>query len=127
MEFKDRVLKTYHKNNKNWIIALSADRKKLDESYTPLCPIEKINITFIVLKNDYYIEWIPNYGPITVIEKCEKDFFESETIKAKKDYIFDYSKGRRNWAQLACERLGLNDLLLESKYDRIFELLEENF
>lgn len=113
---KDRVLKTYYKNNPNWIIAISAngDIKEKED----MKKIKNINMTFVVLKANYYVEWIPIYGPITVIEK-------SENKEDNEDYIFNYNKGRGGWTQSACDRLELNNMFLEGKYEEIFKILEE--
>jgi hypothetical protein len=109
-EFQKKVLKLHYK--KNWYFALSFS--KTDETV-------RKNISLIVLCDDYYIELIPGYGPVTIIRKSTNEKDENR----KDDYIFDYSQGRSEWSQSYFEKNKFNDLLSNYKYDICFQLLEQ--
>ena len=65
-------------------------------------------------------EWEPDYGPITIIYKCEKDNGD-----AQKHWFYDYYTGNGNWSQLAVEGEGLPSAFLDGDYKYIFEVLKE--
>ena len=120
-KLKDRVLKAVWKKDDKYkyIIAISASKAEdnpVDKKYNL-----KSNISFVLLDEQLntYVEWIPNFGPISIIEKSTNKNDEYR----KECYIFDYSKGRGNWSQLTCDNANLNDAFIDGNYDYIFNIM----
>ena len=109
---KDKVMKAWFDKEKGYGISISA--KIIDEKL-------EHRITFIVVKENQYVEWIPRYGPITIIEKSDnvEDEYRGE------DYIFNFNKGRGNWTQIACDDLALDDAFVNGEYKYIFTSLQD--
>jgi hypothetical protein len=122
MKMKDRVLKAIWKEDEGlrYIIAISAKEDTNKEAFGSEFNI-KTNISFVLLdsKNKTYVEWFPQYGPISVIEESidESDEHRQEC------YIFDFNKGRGNWSQSVCEEQNLNYAFSEGNYDHIFRVM----
>ena len=120
-KLKDRVIKALWKedNKYKYIIAISASKaeeKPYDEKFNL-----KTHMSFVLLeeKNKQYVEWIPNYGPISIIEESinKNDEYRKEC------YIFNYNKGRGNWSQLTCDNANLNDAFIDGDYEYIFNIM----
>lgn len=69
-------------------------------------------------------EWEPDYGPITKIISCDKDFKETEFEKAYPHWFYPYYKGPGYWSQLAVEEEHLPEAFLAGNYEWIFEVLK---
>jgi len=81
----------------------------------------KNNFSFCYINGDYAAEWEPEYGPIQVWHKCNK-----EDENAKKHYIFDYTdSGGLNWSQLAVCENKLPESAYFGEWQYIFSVLKE--
>jgi len=76
-------------------------------------------ISFLYATEEIAVEWEPNYGPITVLYKCDKTH-----PKAKEHWFFDYTTGYRNWSQLAVNRTGLGEKFSSGNYKALFQVLK---
>jgi hypothetical protein len=68
---------------------------------------------------DKAVEWEPEYGPITKLDRCDKNHPD-----AVEHYFFPYCTGFGNWSQLGVENSHLPELLLEGDYKGLFEVLK---
>lgn len=81
----------------------------------------KNNFSFCFINGDYAAEWEPEYGPIQVWHKCDKDHQD-----AKPNYIFDFTdSGNMNWSQLAVDRYELPSSANNGNWQYIFNVLKE--
>ena len=64
-------------------------------------------------------EWEPDYGPISIYNKCEKN-----DEGAMPHFFYEYYTGQGNWSQLAVQREGLPDSFLAGDYPAIFAVLK---
>lgn len=81
----------------------------------------KNNFSFCFINGDYAAEWEPEYGPIQVWHKCEKD-----SENAKPHYIFDFSDSQGgNWSQLAVDQNELPQAANHGDWQYIFNVLED--
>ena len=86
--------------------------------------VEK-NMSFFYGGEKVGAEWEPNYGPITVIYSCDKDYVpESSFDKVQEHWFYDYCTGYGYWSQLAVEDEGLKQMFLRGNYDGIFAVLK---
>jgi hypothetical protein len=124
MKLKDRVLKAVWKEDDTYkyMIAISAREEK--EPYDEMYNLES-RISFVLLdeKKRQYVEWIPKFGPMTIIEESTNENDEYR----KEDYMFDFNKGRSGWSQLACDKNHLNEAFINGDYDKIFSVMEAFF
>jgi hypothetical protein len=80
----------------------------------------KNNFSFCFINGEYAAEWEPEYGPIQVWHKCEKD-----ADGAKPHYIFDFTdSGGLNWSQLAVDQNELPQAANHGDWQYIFNVLE---
>lgn len=84
-------------------------------------------VTFLVKTKDEntIVEWEPNGGAITLIEKCDKDykFKEDEYGQVKPHWLLGWCKGYGNWDQLAVYDEGLPEAVEFGNLERIYEVL----
>jgi len=80
--------------------------------------VEKNMSFFIDCGNGKAVEWEPNYGPITVLHKCDKN-----DPQAQPHWYFDYCTGYRNWSQLAVKEERLPEDFLYGDYKCLFNKL----
>lgn len=78
------------------------------------------NMSFFWASKDIGIEWEPDYGPITIIYKCDKDHKDAEP-----HWFYDYYTGQGNWSQLAVKREYLPKAFISGDYEHIFRVLKE--
>lgn len=65
-------------------------------------------------------EWEPDYGPITVIYKRDKDDED-----AKPHWFYEYYAGQGHWSQCAVEKEGLPEYFLAGDYNMLFAALKD--
>lgn len=83
--------------------------------------VQKRMSFFFVNKNGKTgAEWEPDYGPLTKLYSCEKDDPE-----AQPHWYFDYFTGNQHWSQLAVNRTGINQALLDNNYEEVFRILKQ--
>ena len=81
----------------------------------------KNNFTFCFINGNYAAEWEPEYGPIQVWHKCEKD-----SENAKPHYIFEFSDSQGgNWSQLAVDKNQLPNAANDGYWQYIFNVLKD--
>ena len=114
-KFQRRTGKAVYKPN--CYILISATQKKEDNiSWYRVEPF----MTFFYDAGDVAAEWEPEFGPIQVWEKCDKDH-ES----AKEHYFYDYIVDIPcNFSQLAVEENELPQAFVRGDYDYIFGVLK---
>lgn len=79
----------------------------------------KNNFSFAWVAGNYAAEWEPEYGPIQVWHKCEKD-----AKGAREHYIFPYTDSDNlNWSQLAVSENELPQLANRGDWEYIFSVL----
>ena len=85
-------------------------------------------ISFFYANGDVGAEWEPEYGPITVIHKCEKDHFKDESEdsyqEVKEHWYYEYCTGFGDWSQLAVREQGLHTALISGDDKAIFAILK---
>jgi len=64
-------------------------------------------------------EWEPNYGPITVIYRCEKGHEQ-----AQEHWFFPFCTGYSDWSQLAVNDKRLGEKFYSGDYVGIFNVLK---
>ena len=78
------------------------------------------HFSFACVNGDYAAEWEPEYGPIQVWHKCEKD-----ATNSREHYIIDYTDSQgRNWSQLAVDRCELPQAANHGDWQYIFNVLK---
>ena len=65
-------------------------------------------------------EWEPDYGPITIIYKCNKKDEES-----RPHWFYDFYTGQGHWSQMAVEEEGLPSAFLDGDYEYLFLVLKK--
>jgi len=81
----------------------------------------KNQFSFCYIEGDYAAEWEPEYGPIQVWHKCEKD-----AENAKPHYIFDFTDSPgANWSQLAVNKYELPRSANQGDWKYIFNVLKD--
>ena len=81
----------------------------------------KNNFSFCYIVGDYAAEWEPEYGPIQVWHKCDK-----EDENAHEHYIFDFTdSGGLNWSQIAVDENELPQAANHGDWQYIFNVLKE--
>ncbi len=78
------------------------------------------NMSFFFNNGDIGAEWEPNYGPITVIYKCD-----SSHEDAQEHWFYAYCTGYGNWSQVAVEEEDLHRAFLRGDYEYIFLVLKQ--
>jgi hypothetical protein len=68
-------------------------------------------------------EWEPNYGPISVIIPCDKDY-EGELDKAVEHWFYPFVKRGLYWSQCAVDDEGLPNMFFTGDYAGIFHVLK---
>jgi hypothetical protein len=101
-------------------VIYSAAKKKAEDCYGGEIRV-KNNFSFCFINGDYAAEWEPEYGPIQVWHKCEKDDPES-----RPHYIFDFTdSGPLNWSQLAVDKYELPSATNNGQWQYIFNVLKD--
>ena len=77
-------------------------------------------MSFFYDNGDVGAEWEPDNGPITRIDKCNKD-----NPEAQKHWFYDYCTGYGNWSQLAVNDERLPDAFIDGNYKFIFLVLKK--
>jgi hypothetical protein len=81
----------------------------------------KNNFSFCFINGDYAAEWEPEYGPIQVWHKCDKD-----VENAKPHYIFEFTdSGGLNWSQMAVDKNELPQAANTGSWQYIFNVLKD--
>ncbi len=80
------------------------------------------NMSFLYVNQEKTkaVEWEPNYGPITVLHKCDKDHPEAQA-----HWYFDYCTGYGDWSQLAVNENHLGKKFYTGNYKELFNVLKE--
>ena len=68
-------------------------------------------------------EWEPDYGPVSVVIPCDKDFVSEGYDGVAVSHWF-YPKHGLNWSQLAVEDNHLPEKFLNGDYEGIFGVLK---
>jgi hypothetical protein len=82
------------------------------------------NVSFFYGDDDGGAEWAPQYGPITVITPCEKDY-KTEDEEAQEHWFYDYITGYGRWSQLAVDEERLCEKFKDGDYEGVFRVLKE--
>jgi hypothetical protein len=119
----NKVIKFKHPTIENAYLFVSGRKNEdISNGVTP-------NITFFYADGDIGAEWEPQYGPITIITKCEKDHFKDEPEdsyqEVKEHWYYEYCTGFGNWSQLAVQEEGLHTALIAGNDEMIFSILKK--
>ena len=98
-------------------VIYSASKRDVKETFGDIRV--KNHFSFCFINGDYAAEWEPEYGPIQVWNKCNKD-----DENAKPHYIFEYENSPGlNWSQLAVDGNELPRSANEGDWQYIFGVL----
>ena len=100
-------------------IIYSAAKRDMKETYGEV-QVKSI-FSFCFINDDYAAEWEPEYGPIQIWHKCEKEDQDSRL-----HYIFDYTdSGNMNWSQMAVNEYNLPESANQGDWQYIFNVLKD--
>ncbi len=120
-KFQKRVLISKVPDIANAYISISAQKRKLDGLDFPI--VKLMSFCYIPENHpDIMIEWEPEYGPITILERCSEDW-KDEYNSAKPHWYFDFYKGQGNWSQMAVDDYHLKESFVAGDYEHIFAKL----
>jgi hypothetical protein len=100
-------------------ILYSASKRNMEETLGDFRVTN--HFSFAYVSGDYAAEWEPQYGPIQVFHKCEKD-----SEGSREHYIFDYDNSPGgNWSQMAVDEMELPQAASRGEWKYIFSVLKE--
>ena len=116
-KYQERVCKAEVKPN--CYVLVSATRKDKKETLGEY--LVKANVSFFYDAGDVGAEWEPEFGPIQIWRRCEKD-----DDNAKEHYFYDYHNSESgNWSQMAVLTHELPQAFDRGDYNYIFSVLED--
>lgn len=78
-----------------------------------------INMSFFYGTKKGGVEWLPDFGPFTLITPVDGNHPE-----AKPHWFYKYYKGDSEWAQAIVDESQIVDYFLMGDYQRVFEILK---
>jgi hypothetical protein len=116
-ELQKRIIKTEYKPG--CFVLASFQKRDMKETQGDFRV--KTTVSFVYDAGIVAAEWEPEYGPIQVWEKCDKD-----ADNAREHYFYDFTNSPGgNWSQMAVDSNQLPQAANRGDYDYIFSVLKE--
>jgi hypothetical protein len=103
----------------NCYILVSATRRDPKETFGEFQVTA--HMSFLYDAGKVAAEWEPQYGPIQIWRKCDKD-----SDGAQEHYFYDFQNSAPgSWSQLAVSNMELPQAFVSGDYDYIFNVLKD--